>query len=343
MIGGAAQADVGVLVISARQNEFEAGFERGGQTREHAMLAKTLGISRLVILVNKMDEQTVKWNKDRYDEIEKKLSPFLKQWGYNVKNDVIYCPCSGYTGANLKEPVSTAVAPWYNGPSFLQILDKLKPIERDLNQPVRIPIIARYKEMGGLYVLGKLESGQLYKGQKLLMQPNSAEVEVQQIFIDEVEVNVARSGENLLLKIKGVEEEDIHPGFVLSPVENPAKRTKQIEAQVIVLDLLEHKPLITAGYSAILHVHTLSIECTIAKLVSEKDRKTGEESKKKPRFLKQGSIGNIVITVEDTIVVEMFKDFQQLGRFTLRDEGRTIAIGKIVSVKEAERTSDQSK
>jgi peptide chain release factor subunit 3 len=195
-----------------------------------------------------------------------------------VGSDVVYCPCSGYTGANLKEPVSTSVAPWYNGPSFLQILDKLKSLERDPNQPVRVPIIARYKEMGGLFVLGKvrlgsvspslsysvfvcgvfylyffrshsavlcaavfcwcvvqLESGTLYKGQKLLMQPNSVEVEVQGIQIDEVDVNLARTGENLLLKIKGIEEEDVHVGFVLSPVENPAKRTKEFEAQVCLL------------------------------------------------------------------------------------------------------------
>jgi peptide chain release factor subunit 3 len=85
MIGGAAQADVAVLVISARRGEFETGFERGGQTREHAMLVKTAGVKKLVVVVNKMDDPTVSWSKERYDECKEKLLPFLKQCGYNPK------------------------------------------------------------------------------------------------------------------------------------------------------------------------------------------------------------------------------------------------------------------
>ena len=68
MIGGAAQADLAVLVISARKGEFETGFDRGGQTREHAMLAKTAGVKHLVVLVNKMDDPTVEWDEGRYNE-----------------------------------------------------------------------------------------------------------------------------------------------------------------------------------------------------------------------------------------------------------------------------------
>nr|GMC69907.1 eukaryotic peptide chain release factor GTP-binding subunit ERF3A isoform X3 [Ipomoea batatas] len=65
MISGASQADIGVLVISARKGEFETGYERGGQTREHVQLAKTLGVTKLLIVVNKMDEPTVNWSKER--------------------------------------------------------------------------------------------------------------------------------------------------------------------------------------------------------------------------------------------------------------------------------------
>merc|ERR1711972_978036 len=79
MIGGASQADIGVLIISARKGEFETGFERGGQTREHALLAKTLGVDKLVLAINKMDDPSVRWSQERYDEIVGKLSPFLKQ------------------------------------------------------------------------------------------------------------------------------------------------------------------------------------------------------------------------------------------------------------------------
>lgn len=83
MIGGASQADVGVLVISARKGEYETGFEKGGQTREHAILAKTQGVNKLVVVVNKMDDQTVEWSEDRYKQCTQKLTVFLKGLGYN--------------------------------------------------------------------------------------------------------------------------------------------------------------------------------------------------------------------------------------------------------------------
>lgn len=113
MISGAAQADVAILVISARKGEFETGFERGGQTREHIMLVKTAGVSKVVVVINKMDESTVEWSKERYDEIKDKLSPFLKAAGFSVKTDVTFIPVSAYTGLNLKDRLPKNIAPWY--------------------------------------------------------------------------------------------------------------------------------------------------------------------------------------------------------------------------------------
>jgi peptide chain release factor subunit 3 len=177
MIGGASQADIGVLVISARKDEFETGFDRGGQTREHAMLAKTLGIRRLIVMVNKMDDPSVLWAKERFDEIESKLSPFLKQWGYNLQKEVTYIPVSGQYGINLMTPVDPKVCPWYAGkPSFMQFMDSMDPLERDPEAPLRIPVITRYKDMGVLYVLGKVESGTVVAGTELLLMPNNKRV-----------------------------------------------------------------------------------------------------------------------------------------------------------------------
>lgn len=113
MISGAAQADVAILVISARKGEFETGFEKGGQTREHIMLVKTAGVSKLIIVINKMDEPTVKWDKARYDEIKDKMTPFVKAAGFNPKTDVSFMPVSAYTGANLKDSISKSVCPWW--------------------------------------------------------------------------------------------------------------------------------------------------------------------------------------------------------------------------------------
>lgn len=113
MISGAAQADIAILVISARKGEFETGFERGGQTREHIMLVKTAGVSKIIIVINKMDDPTVVWDKTRYEEIKDKLTPFVKAAGFNPKTDVTFIPISGYTGLNLKDRVPKATCPWW--------------------------------------------------------------------------------------------------------------------------------------------------------------------------------------------------------------------------------------
>jgi peptide chain release factor subunit 3 len=158
MIGGASQADVGVLVISARKGEYETGFEKGGQTREHAMLAKTQGVNKLVIVVNKMDDPTVEWSEERYKECTSKLVQFLKGVGYNPKTDIAMMPVSAQTFTGIKERVPKDLAPWYDGPSLLEYLDGMQALERKLNAPFMMPIAAKYKDMGTM-VEGKIESG----------------------------------------------------------------------------------------------------------------------------------------------------------------------------------------
>ena len=135
MISGAAQADVAVLVISARKGEFETGFERGGQTREHVVLAKTAGVQKLIVVINKMDEPTVQWDKSRYDDIMNKLNPFLKGTGFNVKTDVTYIPVSAYSGDNIKETVPPSKANWYNGPPLIEFLDNMPLNDRNISAP----------------------------------------------------------------------------------------------------------------------------------------------------------------------------------------------------------------
>lgn len=161
MIGGASQADVGVLVISARKGEYETGFEKGGQTREHAMLAKTQGVNKLIIVVNKMDDPTVEWSEVRYKECTSKLVQFLKGVGYNPKTDIAMMPVSAQTFTGIKERVPKDLAPWYDGPSLLEYLDNMQALERKLNAPFMMPIAAKYKDMGTM-VEGKIESGKYW-------------------------------------------------------------------------------------------------------------------------------------------------------------------------------------
>jgi peptide chain release factor subunit 3 len=334
MITGTCQADVGVLVISARKGEFETGFDRGGQTREHAMLAKTLGIQRLIVMVNKMDESTVKWSQERFTGIQKKLNPFLRKWGYKPKKEVVYIPVSGYTGANIKDRVDKKTCPWFTGESFMEYLDSMPPLTRHDLKPLRIPINVKYKEMGSTCIVGKVEAGTVAVGDTLMMMPNKIQVECTQIIIEDEQVKAAKAGENVVVGLKGIEEEDIHEGFVLSHVEHACSRTVHFAAEIVVTSLLEHKPLLTAGYDAVLHVHSMVMECQIKSIISAVD-KAGKEVRK-PRFVKEGQAAKVTITMPQSIAVEEFDTNNQMGRFTLRDEGKSIAVGKILKLKQLE-------
>ena len=193
MIAGACQADVGVLVISARKGEFETGFERGGQTREHAMLAKTLGVRILVVAINKMDDPTVEFSQARFDECVEKLTPFLKGCGYNIKKDVIFVPLSALTATNVLE--KSDKMPWYDGPAFVEALDTLPVVERNKDAPLRLPILSKYKDMGTT-VEGKVEQGTVKPGDKLWVMPNRVPVEVLNVWLDQDEVSYLVGGEN---------------------------------------------------------------------------------------------------------------------------------------------------
>jgi len=285
MIAGAAQADIGVLIISARKSEFEAGFDRGGQTREHAMLAKTLGISRLVVAINKMDESTVLWSQKRYDQIIKKLSPFLKKW-FKPK-DTTFLPVSAFTGANLMKPVSKELCPWYGGKCLMEVLDDIKTSNRDRKAGLRIPVMDKYKEMGTICALGKVEAGTLYKGQKVKVMPMGGIGECVGIIVNDESVNMALPGENVVIQTKGLDENELLSGFVICEPLRPCKKCTAFEAQIRITELLMHKPLMTNGYRCILHCHTIVAECVIAKMIATLDRKSGEELEKKPKFVKK--------------------------------------------------------
>ncbi|XP_017895962.1 PREDICTED: eukaryotic peptide chain release factor GTP-binding subunit ERF3A isoform X2 [Capra hircus] len=326
MIGGASQADLAVLVISARKGEFETGFEKGGQTREHAMLAKTAGVKHLIVLINKMDDPTVNWSNERYEECKEKLVPFLKKVGFNPKKDIHFMPCSGLTGANLKE--QSDFCPWYIGLPFIPYLDNLPNFNRSVDGPIRLPIVDKYKDMGTV-VLGKLESGSICKGQQLVMMPNKHNVEVLGILSDDVETDSVAPGENLKIRLKGIEEEEILPGFILCDPNNLCHSGRTFDAQIVII---EHKSIICPGYNAVLHIHTCIEEVEITALICLVDKKSGEKSKTRPRFVKQDQVCIARLRTAGTICLETFKDFPQMGRFTLRDEGKTIAIGKVLKL-----------
>ena len=319
MLSGASQADVGILVISARKGEYETGFERGGQTREHSMLAKTSGINKLIVAVNKMDDITVEWSKERYEECLKKLTAFLKSLGYNPKTDIEFMPLSAQTTTGIKSRVPKDLAPWHVGPSLLEYLDDMKTLERKVNAPFMMPIAAKYRDMGTV-IEGKIESGVLKKGISYLMMPNREQVSISALYGEsEDEIDVATCGDQVRVKIRGVEEEEIMPGFVLCSNNRPVHCVNAFEAQVVLLDV---KSILSAGYTCVMHVHSATEEVTFAELLHKLEKGTGRKSKKPPGFAKNGM--SIIARLEVTsgamnVCAERFEDYPQLGRFTLRD------------------------
>uniref|UniRef100_A0A3Q2E1Q4 G1 to S phase transition 1, like n=1 Tax=Cyprinodon variegatus TaxID=28743 RepID=A0A3Q2E1Q4_CYPVA len=248
MIGGASQADLAVLVISARKGEFETGFEKGGQTREHAMLAKTAGVKHLIVLVNKMDDPTVGWSLERWVHVPRFI--FL--------NSIIR-RCEALTG-------------------------RLGACKRLIQSQLcsEMLICALLQDMGTV-VLGKLESGSISKAQQLVMMPNRHVVEVLSLLSDDVETEDAGPGENLKLRLKGIEEEEILPGFILCTSDSLCHSGRTFDAQIVII---EHKSIICPGYNAVLHIHTCIEEVQITALICLVDKKTGDKSKTRPRFVK---------------------------------------------------------
>jgi len=339
MIMGASQADVGILVISARKGEFEAGFDRGGQSREHAMLAKTLGVSFLVVAINKMDEPTVQWSKERFDECVTKLRPFLKGCGYTIKREVKFIPISGLGGANVKDEVDPSVCSWWKPswtkgennttvPTLMGLLDSLQMTGRDSEAPLRIPVLDRYTDRGTI-AMGKVESGVLRVGNKVTLMPTRNVYKIDGVWANEVPVSCARPGENVLIKIAGAGIEDVRKGFVICS-DPPCRSVAKIICQMAVVEMPENTRLLTAGFQAVFHAHTCEEECTITKIF--------ETTNNRGVTIKNARYANInmkvvcMLEVHRTVPVETFDDFPFLGRFTLRTEGKTIAIGKIIKL-----------
>lgn len=328
MIGGAAQADLAVLVISARKGEFETGFEKGGQTREHAMLVKTTGVQHLVTVVNKMDDPTVAWDENRYIYCKDKLVVFLKSIGFTPDKDLSFLPVSGLTGQGLLERVSRDVCPWYKGASFIELLNKLPPLNRLLDHPFVMPIADKYKDMGTV-LMGKVEAGATHKGSTLLIMPNKVQVTVDQLLINDIEVPQVSSGDNIKIKLKGVEEEEVSLGFVLCDINEPVTTANIFDCQFVIR---ETKSIICAGYKAIIHVHCAAEEVTVQRLICLVDKKTGEKSKSRPRFVKQGQVVIMRMESAGAICIETSNQFPHLGRVALRDEDKTVAYGKVLKI-----------
>uniref|UniRef100_A0A672FJY7 HBS1-like protein n=1 Tax=Salarias fasciatus TaxID=181472 RepID=A0A672FJY7_SALFA len=333
MITGAAQADVAVLVVDASRGEFEAGFEAGGQTREHALLVRSLGVTQLAVAVNKMDQ--VNWQQERFQEITSKLGHFLKQAGFK-ESDVFYVPTSGLSGENLATRSTAAqLTSWYSGLSLLEQIDAFKPPQRSVDKPFRLCVSDVFKDQGsGFCVTGKIEAGYIQTGEKMLAMPPNETCTVKGICLHDEPLDWAAAGDHVSLTVTGMDIIKINVGCVFCDPKEPIRVCTRFRARVLLFNI---EVPITQGFPVLLHYQTVSEPATIKKLVSVLHKSSGEVLKKKPKCLTKGMNAIVEIQTQRPVSLELYKDYKELGRFMLRYVGSTIAAGVVTEVKSKQR------
>jgi elongation factor 1-alpha len=328
MITGASQADAALLVVSARKGEFEAGMSPEGQTREHLILAKTMGIDQIIVAVNKMDATEPPWSKERYEQIVAVLKKFMKTLGYKV-DQIPFIPVSAWTGDNLIE--RSPNMPWYNGPTLVEALDMLQPPKKPIDKPLRIPIQNVYSIPGvGTVPVGRVETGVLKVGDKVVFMPPGVVGEVRSIEMHHVRMDKAEPGDNIGFNVRGVSKKDIKRGDVAGHLDNPPTVADEFTAKVFVI---WHPSAIAPGYTPVVHAHTASVACRITEIVAKLDPRTGKVLEKNPSYIKQGEVAIVKFKPIKPMVIEKFSDFPALGRFAMRDMGKTVGIGIVIDVK----------
>jgi elongation factor 1-alpha len=339
MITGTSQADVAILVIDATKGAFEAGISKEGQTREHALLAHTLGVRQLIVAVNKMDDWTVSYSKDRFEEITQEVSNFLKNLGYKPAK-IPFVPCSGWVGDNIIE--SSPNMPWYKGPTLLEALDGVHPPKRPTDKPLRVPLQDVYKISGiGTVPVGRVESGVMTPGQHILFAPVNIHTEVKSIEMHHTTLERAVPGDNIGFNIKHVAVKDLRRGYVASDAtKDPASGASSFDGQIIVMS---HPGKIHAGYTPVLDCHTAHVSCRFDKLKVKMDRRTGKTLEENPTFLKTGDAAIVEVVPSKPLCVETFTEIPPLGRFAVRDMKRTVAVGVIKSVRNENKGAAEDK
>ncbi|MFP3172123.1 MAG: translation elongation factor EF-1 subunit alpha [Acidilobus sp.] len=330
MITGASQADAALLVVSSRKGEFEAGMSAEGQTREHAILARTLGIEQLIVAVNKMDAPDVNYSQQRYDEITNTMKKFLKGLGYNV-DAIPFIPVSAWTGENILERSPNMA--WYKGPTLVEAFDNLKVPPKPVDKPLRLPIQSVLSIPGaGTVVTGRVETGVLKPGDRVIVMPAGIVGDVKSIQMHYQDLPQAEPGDNVGVALRGIEKNQVKRGDVIGKTDNPPTVAEEFTARVVVV---WHPSAIAVGYTPVLHVHTASVACRITEIVAKLDPRTGNAIEQHPQFIKAGDTAIVKFKPIKPLVIEKFSDFPQLGRFAMRDMGRTIGIGVVTDVKPA--------
>jgi len=343
MITGTSQADCAVLIVAAGTGEFEAGISSNGQTREHALLAFTLGVKQLILGVNKMDTTEPPYSETRFNEIKTEISGYVKKIGYNP-DCVAFVPISGWHGDNMIE--ASEKLPWYKGweitrkddaggnakgKTLLEALDAIFPPARPTGKALRLPLQDVYKIGGiGTVPVGRVETGVIKPGMVVTFAPTGVTTEVKSVEMHHEQLLEAIPGDNVGFNIKNVSVKDIRRGNVCGDSKNdPPKQSETFLAQVIILN---HPGQISNGYAPVLDCHTAHIACKFNEIKEKIDRRSGKKIEDFPKAVKSGDAAIVEMLPQKAMCVESFSEYPPLGRFAVRDMRQTVAVGVIKSV-----------
>jgi elongation factor 1-alpha len=324
MITGAAQADAGVLVVAANDGV-------NAQTKEHAYLAKVLGVNQLIVAINKMDISGVDYKEERFNKVKEEVSTLLKGVGYKL-DKIQFCAIASFPGDNVAK--RTDKMPWYKGTTLLESLDLLEIPEKPVTLPLRLPIQDVYNITGiGVVPVGRVETGKVKIGDKVIAVPGregkGITGEVKSIEMHHEQLQEALPGDNIGFNVRGFSKKDIARGDVIGHVDNPPTVASEFTAQIIVLN---HPSVITVGYTPVFHIHTDQKACQITEILKKLNPMTGEVVQEHPDFIKNGDAAIVKFKPIQPVVIEKKSDIPQLANFAIRDSGQTVAAGMCVDL-----------
>lgn len=334
MTTGMAQADVGILVVDASKGNFEASMTTDGSTQEHVLLAYALGVKQMIVAVNKME--TWKYSEARYQEVRNDVAEYLRKVGYKPMA-IPFVPISAWEGENLSE--SSDIMPWYKGPCLLEALDQCTLPKRSADKPLRIPIRDVHKIGGvGTVAVGRVETGTLKVGAELIFAPTGATAVVKSIEVHREPVDTAYPGDNVGFHVTGVSWKDLKRGYVASEIgDNQAVTATAIEVQAIIMN---HPGKISTGYHPTMDCHTAHLPVSFSKILQKLDRRTGEVIEENPSSVEMGDACTVVLIPSKPLCVEPFQTCPPLGRFAIRDQKQTVAVGVVKKIVSTTPVSD---
>ena len=330
MIAGTSQADFAVLVIDASTNAFEAGLR--GQTKEHALLARSMGIPRVVVAINKMD--AAGWSEDRFNEIQQQISAFLTTAGFRREN-LAFVPCSGLTGENVTHPMSRDKAPWYHGKNLVTALEASEPSQRRLREPLRFSVSNVVPSSSFVSVSGRVNAGSFQLGDQVLTMPAGETANVKTIESEGVSApDYAVAGQIVTITLARIDPINLRAGDVLcDPSRSPLRNVNDF-----VVKALAFEPLMQSSTVDVLQGR-LAADGRITELIElvgkdggmsgDGQAKDGKrKTKNKPRFVKPGQVARMRVTLN----LEKGIPLEAPDRIVLRADGVTVAAGMLENV-----------